>query len=95
MVFANGASFAASAAGTAFFRDVAPGTYRFTTAAGGAAAAAAETLQLAPGMETYLQVAAAPNPRPGAAAGGGFAVLAMSPAAARQSLANLAYLGER
>jgi hypothetical protein len=95
MVFANGTSFAASAAGTVFFRDVAPGTYRFTTVVDGPAAPAAETLQLAPGMETYLQVTAAPNPRFGAAAGGDFAVLATSPAVARRSLSKLAYLGER
>jgi hypothetical protein len=52
-------------------------------------------LQLAPGIETYLQVTTGPNPKPGALTGGSFAVLAMSPAVARQSPSNLAYLGAR
>ncbi|HTV46223.1 MAG TPA: DUF2846 domain-containing protein [Stellaceae bacterium] len=57
MVFADGAPIGRSRAGTAFYRDFAPGTYRFTVESyGGLPTGQAETVRLAAGSETYLQV---------------------------------------
>lgn len=55
-----------------------------------------ESVLLAPGMQSYLQVQAAPNWQIGSSAGGGsFVLLVMTPEIAQQYLPGLAYLGER
>jgi hypothetical protein len=55
-IYANGAPIAAIAAGTTFYRDFAPGTYRFTVQPFGLPTGQATTLQLAPGTQNYLYV---------------------------------------
>ena len=80
MVFANGAPIAESKEGTALFHDFSPGTYKFTVQAFGTPAGQSDTVQLASGMQTYLQVQAVPNWQQGSSVGGfSFAVMTMSP----------------
>ena len=87
---------ARSAQGTVFFHDFQPGTYRFTVQPYGTPANLVATLQLAPGMEAYVQVQAVPNWEMGSTAGGAsFAVLTMSPAEAQPYLQMVTNLGQR
>jgi hypothetical protein len=96
MVFVNGASLAQSPVYTVYYHDFQPGTYRFTVQAYGTPANLVDTLQLAPGMEAYVQVQAVPNWQMGSTAGGAsFAVLTMSPTEARSYLPTMRYLGAR
>ncbi len=94
--FRQGASLGQSKEGTAFFRDFQPGAYRFTVQPYGTPTGQSESVLLAPGMQSYLQVQAAPNWQIGSTAGGGsFVLLVMTPEIAQQYLPGLAYLGER
>jgi hypothetical protein len=96
MVFANGAPVAESREGTVFFHDFPPGSYRFSVQAFGTPARQSDTVQLAPGMQSYIQVQAEPNWEQGSSVGGwSFAVMAMSPELARQYLPTLTNLGLR
>jgi hypothetical protein len=95
MVYANGAPLAKSAQGTVFFHDFQPGTYRFTVQPYGTPANLIDTLQLAPGMEAYVQVQAVPNWELGSAGGASFAVLTMSPAEAQSYMPTMTNLGQR
>jgi hypothetical protein len=96
MVYANGAPLAPAKEGTAYFHDFAPGTYRLTVQAYGTPTGRGDTVQLAPGMQGYVQVMGVPNWQVGSSAGGGsFQVLAMSPQTARQYLPTMTDLGRR
>src|SRR5262249_14594355 len=55
-IYANGARIGDIPAGAEFYRDFRPGTYRFTVQPYGLPTGAADTVQLAPGMETYLEI---------------------------------------
>lgn len=96
MVFANGAPLAESKEGTAYFHDFPPGTYKLTVQAFGTPAKQSDTVQLSPGMQSYVQIQAVPNWEEGSGVGGwSFAVLAMSPELAQQYLPTMTYLGQR
>lgn len=96
MVYANGAAIADSKEGTAFFHDFPPGSYKFRAQAYGTPAGESDRLQLAAGMQTYLQVQAVPNWEQGSSAGGwSFALLTMSPQLAQQYLPTMTNLGRR
>jgi len=96
MVFANGAPLSESKEGTAFFHDFPAGTYKFTVQAYGTPAGQNDTVQLAAGMQTYLQVQAVPNWEQGSSVGGfSFAVLTMSPEIAQQYMPTMTNLGRR
>ncbi len=95
MVFVNGQPLAQSAQGTVFFHDFEPGTHRFTVQPYGTPANLVDTLQLAPGMEAYVQVQAVPNWERGSAGDGSFAVLPMSAAEARSYMPTMTNLGQR
>lgn len=96
MVSANGAPIGQSRQGTAFFRDFPPGSYRFTVQPYGTPTGQGLTVQLASGMQTYLQVQAVPNWQLGSSVGGySFTVSATSPEIAQQYLPTLTYLGAR
>jgi hypothetical protein len=99
-VYANGAPLTALPAGTKFYRDLPAGTYRFTVQPYGQPTAAADTVRLAPGSETYLQVQWVPTWEEGYPDGSGldshsFFVLTMSPQLAQAYLPTLTYLGQR
>ena len=95
MVYANGAPVAQSAQGTVFFHDFQPGTYRFTVQAYGTPTNVVDSLQLAPGTESYVQVQAVPNWEIGSAGGASFTVLSMSPQEAQSYLPTMTNLGQR
>jgi hypothetical protein len=56
VIYANGAPVAAIPTETAFYRDFAPGTYRFMVQTNGLPTPQATSLQLAPGTEYFLDV---------------------------------------
>src|ERR1700757_387147 len=55
-IYANGARIGDIPAGAEFYRDFRPGAYRFTVQPYGLPTGAADTVQLAPGAETYLEI---------------------------------------
>ena len=101
LISANNEPVARIAIGSEFYRDFAPGAYRFTVQSYGLPTPQATIVELAPGTETYLQVdwvgswtqgypeanwSFAPNT---------FAILRMAPELALAYLPTLNYLGER
>ena len=100
MIYANGTPFAAIPPNAAFYRDLAPGTYSFTVEPYGVPTGAADTVQLAPGTQTYLEVQWVPTWEEGYPSGGNgdqsrsFFVLNMLPQLADAYLPTLTYLGE-
>ncbi|MBV9378810.1 MAG: hypothetical protein JO320_27790 [Alphaproteobacteria bacterium] len=56
MTYVNGAPLAPSYAGTAFYRDFAPGSYYFTVESCTTDFNQSQTLQLTPGMQADLEV---------------------------------------
>jgi hypothetical protein len=102
MVFANGSPIGRSPAQTVFYRDMAPGTYSFTVEPyGGLPTGQADTVQLAPGTQTYLQVQWLPSWQVGypeatwSDAPNTFGVQTMAPEVARGYLPTMTYLGQR
>src|SRR5262249_34086152 len=94
MVYVNDSPLARTAQGTVFYHDFQPGTYRFTVQPYGTPANLVDTLQLAPGAQSYVQVQAVPNWEMGSTAGGAsFAVLTMSPQDAQAYLQMMTNLG--
>jgi hypothetical protein len=98
-VYANGAPVGDLRANTEFSRDFPAGTYRFTVQPYGTPTGQADTVQLAAGADTYLEIQWAPSWElgyPDAGPGYGehtFAVLTMSPQLAQAYLSTLTYLG--
>lgn len=101
MIYANGAPVAAITAGTGFYRDFAPGTYRFTVQPFGLPTPQATNLTLVAGTQAYLQVdwvaswtqgypPASWNFHPNT-----FAILEMAPQLAQAYLPTLGYSGAR
>jgi hypothetical protein len=101
IIYANGASIGDIPAGTEFYRDFRPGTYRFTVQPYGLPTGQADTVQLPPGTQTYLEVQWIASWQQGyPEAGWGFApntfgVLTMSPQLAQAYLPTLSYHGQR
>jgi hypothetical protein len=101
MIYVNGAPVATISQGTGFYRDLAPGTYKFTVETNGLPTTQASIVQLSPGTQSYLDVdwisswtqgytqaswSFAPNT---------FGILPMTPRLALAYLPTLGYLGER
>ena len=55
-ICANGAPVGDLPVGSKFYRDFRPGTYRFTVQSYGLPTGAADTVYLAPGTQTYLEI---------------------------------------
>jgi hypothetical protein len=97
MIYANGAPIGDIPAGTEFYRDFRPGTYSFTVQAYGLPTGQADTVQLAPGTQTYLEIQWLASWQEGVPeAGWGFApntfgILSMSPQLAQAYLSTLTY----
>ena len=97
MIYANGTPVGDIPAGTEFYRDFPPGTYRFTVQSYGLPTGQADTVSLAPGSQTYLHVQWAASWQYGYPEGGwGFApntfvIQTMSPQLAQAYLPSLAY----
>src|SRR5260370_39548749 len=70
MIYANGTPVADIPANVGFYRDFAPGTYSFTVQPYGSPNNKADTVQLAPGTQTYLEVQWVPTWEEGYSTGG-------------------------
>ena len=97
MIYISGAPVAPSQPGTAFFRDLALGTYTFTVDSFGVDTNQAATLQLVPGMQPYLEIQSLRSwYRVGDSSGRDtFYVRAISADWAAKYLATMSYLGPR
>ena len=97
LIYANGVPVANIPSNSGFYRDFAPGTYRFTVQPYGSPNRKADTVQLAPGTQTYLEVQWVPTWEEGYSTGGrdSFFVLNMSPQLAQEWLPSLTLLGRR
>ena len=97
MIYANGAPIGDIPAGSEFYRDFRPGTYSFTVQPYGLPTGQADTVQLAPGTQTYLEIQWLASWQQGyPEAGWGFApntfgILTMSPQLAQAYLPSLTY----
>jgi hypothetical protein len=99
-IYANGAAVGAIPGNAVFFRDFTPGTYTFTVQNYGLPNNAVDTVQLAPGTQTYLEVQSVPVWEEGYASGHGedshsFFVLNMSPQLAQAWIPALTDIGQR
>jgi hypothetical protein len=96
-VYANGTPVGDIAAGSKFYRDFRPGTYRFTVQSYGLPTGAADTVYLAPGTQTYLEIEWLASWKEGYPEAGysfapnTFGILTMSPQLAQAYLPTLAY----
>jgi hypothetical protein len=101
VVFANGKPIGDIPAGADFYRDFPPGSYRFAVQPYGLPTGQADTVELAAGTQTYLEVQWLPSWEEGhPEAGWGFGsntfgVLTMSPQLAQAYLQTLTYHGQR
>jgi hypothetical protein len=96
IIYANGAPVGQIAQGTAFFHNFPPAKYRFTVQPFGTPTREHDTLQLAPGTQTYVQVQWEANWEANRTGGGSsFTVLTSSPEVAQQYLPTLTNLGQR
>ena len=100
IIYANGAPVGNIPVGTEFYRDFSPGTYRFTVQSYGLPTGQADTVSLAAGTQTYLQIQWAASWQYGyPEAGYGFApntfvIGTMSPQLAQAYLPTLTYQTE-
>jgi hypothetical protein len=96
-IYANGAPVGEIPAGTDFYRDFPPGTYRFTVQPYGLPTGAADTVWLAPGTQTYLEIQWLASWEEGYPESGWsfapntFGILTMSPQLAEAYLPSLTY----
>jgi len=94
-IYASGKPIGAIRGGTGFSRDLPPGSYQFSVDAYGFPTGQTETVQLAPGTQTYLQVFYSQTWKEGYVGGLGmsaysFFIRQMSPQLARAYLPTLA-----
>jgi hypothetical protein len=99
-IYANGTPVGSIPHTSRFYRDFAPGTYRFTVQSYGLPNDEADTVQLAPGSVSYVWVEEAPPWQFGYAMGGGsnrrsFFVYNMSPQLAQAYFPATTDLGQR
>jgi hypothetical protein len=96
-IYANGAPIGSLPESSEFYRDFAPGTYSFTVDPYGSPNRVADTVQLTPGGETYLEVQWIPTWEEGYSTGGrhSFFVVTMGPQIARDWLPSLTFVGQR
>lgn len=95
-VFINNLDLGHVANNTVFYHDVPPGTYRLRVQPYGTPTHLTDTVQLGPGVTTFLQVQAIPDWEAGStAAGASFNVLTMVPQDAEAAIPTLAFVGRR
>jgi hypothetical protein len=96
MIYANGTPVADIPANAAFYRDFPSGAYRFTVQPYDSPNKKADTVQLAPGTQTYLEVQWIPTWEEGYSTGGrhSFFVVNMSPQLAQDWLPALTLVGQ-
>ena len=79
IIYANGNQVGRSVPGIAFYHDFPPGTYAFTVQSFGTPTNARDTVQLAPGTQTYLEVLWGGSWLVGTAGGATFLVRTLPP----------------
>jgi hypothetical protein len=99
-IYANGTSVGSIPHSSRFYRDFAPGTYRFTVQSYGLPNDKADTVQLAPGTISYVWVESAPPWQFGYVGHGGsnrrsFFVYSVTPQIAQPSFQAMTDLGQR
>jgi hypothetical protein len=96
-IYANGARVGDIPAGAEFYQDLRPGTYRFTVQPYGLPTSQADTVRLAPGTQTYLEIQWLASWEEGSPEAGysfapnTFGILSMSPQLAQAYLPTLTY----
>ena len=96
-IYANGAPVGDIPVGSKFYRDFRPGTYRFTVQSYGLPTGAVDTVYLAPGTQTYLEIEWLASWQEGYPEAGynfapnTFGILTMSPQLAQAYLPTLTY----
>jgi hypothetical protein len=97
MIYANGKPIGTIPENSEFYRDFAPGTYRFTVDPYGSPNHVGDTVQLMQGSQTYLEVQWIPTWEEGYSTGGrhSFFVVNMAPQIAEDWLPSLTFLDQR
>ena len=96
IIYANSAPIGDLPQGSVFFRDFAPGKYRFTVQPYGTPTPEHDTVQLVSGQQAYVQVQWEANWEANRTGGGSsFTVLTSSPEVAQQYIPTLTNLGQR
>jgi hypothetical protein len=93
IIYANGQPIARSEPGAASYRDMPPGTYRFTVQSYGIPTGYKDKVRLAPGTQTYLEIQWGPSWLEGQAGGYTFYVRTLSPQLGEAYLGSMRYLG--
>jgi hypothetical protein len=93
IIYANGQPIARSEPGDASYRDMPPGTYRFTVQSYGIPTGYKDKVRLAPGTQTYLEIQWGPSWLEGQAGGYTFYVRTLSPQLGEAYLGSMRYLG--
>lgn len=96
LVYANDTPLAPALAGTAYYRDLSPGTYNFTVASCGTDVYQNQVVTIAPGSQTPLEIQVLRSNAPAdCMPGATFYVRQIPPAWADMYFNQLAYLGPR
>src|ERR1700730_11732156 len=93
IIYANGQPIARSEPGDASYRDMPPGTYRFTVQSYGIPTGYKDKVRLAPSTQTYLEIQWGPSWLEGQAGGYTFYVRTLSPQLGEAYLGSMRYLG--
>jgi hypothetical protein len=93
IIYANGQPIARSEPGAASFRDLPPGTYRFTVQSYGLPTGYKDKVRLAPGSQTYLEIQWGPSWEEGVAGGSTFYVRTLSQELGKAYYGSMSYVG--
>lgn len=93
IIHINGQAVGRSESGTAFFRDIPPGSYHFSVQSYGIPSDYKDRLQLAPGQQIYLEVQWGGSWLEGVAGGEAFYVRTLSPELGQAYLHTMRYIG--
>ena len=93
IIFANGQPIGRSEPGAAAFRDLPPGTYRFTVQSYGLPTGYKDKVKLAPGTQTYLEIQWGPSWEECVAGGYTFYVRTLSQELGKAYYGSMQYVG--
>jgi hypothetical protein len=93
IIFANGQPIGRSEPGAAAYRDLPPGTYRFTVQSYGLPTGYKDKVGLAPGTQTYLEIQWGPSWEEGVAGGYTFYVRTLSQEWGKAYYGSMQYVG--